>query len=178
MAASEGMPIKGEAIRASSRGFTYIEMIIVIAVIGLLMMTSYSSFTNTLETRALDNTASEILMAMQTAKWQAAGTKLNHRVRFSDADGSWTFRIERESTSGTWTILPGTIPKRISSKFDVTLSLPSSQDIIFLATGFVSNYQSTKNSITLASPKLRTLNQPSQRMIRFLVGGSVQFLKS
>jgi len=159
-------------------GYTLIEIVLVLAIIGILMATVVPTFIHSQEGKLLDNAANQILMTMQTAKWRAADTKLNHRVRFSSSGSLWTYRIERETSPGTWTLVPGTTLTQISSGFEVTMNLPTSQDAIFQATGFVSNYQSSKNSIILISPKLRTLSQPYQRIIRLFAGGSVQCSKT
>jgi prepilin-type N-terminal cleavage/methylation domain-containing protein len=167
-----------EPVMTKVQGFTFIEIVVVLAILGALMMISIPSISHTLEIRALDNTASDIFMSLETAKWQAAAAKLNHRVRFSSDDGAWTYRVEKESSPGVWTTIAGAGPKKISTKFTFTPNLPTGQAVVFLATGFVSNYDSLKNSITLESPKLRTLGEPSQRVIRIFAGGSVRYLKS
>jgi prepilin-type N-terminal cleavage/methylation domain-containing protein len=165
-------------MKRASRGFTLIEVIVVIGIIAIMTVASIPGITNTLEARALDGTARDILMALQTAKWKAASDKYNYRVRFSQVGASWKYQIEREAVSGTWTTAPGTLQKSISSKFGVTLTLPTTKDVIFTPTGFVSNIDSTKNSIMITSAKLASLSQQSNRTVRFYAGGSILFLKS
>jgi prepilin-type N-terminal cleavage/methylation domain-containing protein len=165
-------------MKSSSRGFTLIEVIVVIGIIAIMTVASIPGITNTIEARALDGTARDILMSMQTAKWKAASDKYNYRVRFSQVGSSWKYQIEREAVSGTWTAAPGTLQKSVSSKFSVTVSLPTTKDVIFTPTGFISNCDSTKNSIMITSAKLASLSQPSNRTVRFYAGGSIVFLKS
>jgi len=160
------------------RGYTLLEIVLVLSILGILVMAFFPTFTHSSEIRLLDNAANQILMAMQTAKWQAADTSLKHRVRFSSSNNVWTYRVEREATSGNWTLAAGTALTQISTTFEVTVNLPATKDVIFETTGFVSNYDGSKNTITLASPKLRTLNQPYQRIVRLFAGGSVQCAKS
>ena len=160
------------------RGFSLVEMMIAVAILaGLVTMVTVSSF-NSQYVRALDNTASEILMAFQTAKWQAASTRMVHRVRFISSGGAWTYVIEREATAGTWTQMPGSRLAKIPSKITAAVNLPAGLAVTFQGTGFVSSYDATKNSIVLSSAKLASLGQPANRMIRFLAGGSVQFTRS
>jgi hypothetical protein len=99
-------------------------------------------------------------------------------VRFSVSGTTTSYIIERELTAGTWSTAPGSVLKSIPNKLGVTLTLPSTKDVIFTPTGFVSNYDSTKNSIVVSSAKLASLSQPSNRTIRFYAGGSIQYLKS
>jgi prepilin-type N-terminal cleavage/methylation domain-containing protein len=165
-------------MKSSSRGFTLIEVIVVIGIIAIMTVASFPTIANTMETRALDGAARDVLMAMQTAKWKAASDKYNYRVRFSQVGTSWKYQIEGEAVSGTWTTAPRTVQKSIPSKFGVTLSLPTTKDVIFTPTGLVSNCDSTKNSIMISSAKLASLSQQSNRTVRFYAGGSILFLKS
>jgi prepilin-type N-terminal cleavage/methylation domain-containing protein len=178
MSQKNSLQRRNAPVKAGHRGYTLIEIVLVLAIIGILMTAVVPTFTHSQEVRLLDNAANQILMTMQTAKWRAADTKLNHRVRFSSSGSLWTYRVERESSPGTWTLVQGTTQTQISASFEVTMNLPTSQDVIFQSTGFVSNYQGSTNSITLASPKLRTLSQPYQRIIRLFAGGSVQCSKT
>ena len=164
--------------RNAARGFTFIELIAVVGIIGILTVASFPSILNALEARALDGAGRDVLMALQTAKWKAASDKYNYRVRFVQVGAVWNYVIEREATSGTWTTAPGSFLKSIPKKFSVTVTLPTTQDVIFTPTGFVSNCDSTKNSIMITSAKLAALNQPANRTVRFYTGGSIQFLKS
>jgi prepilin-type N-terminal cleavage/methylation domain-containing protein len=165
----------------TGRGFSLIEVLVVIGIMGILMIGSYPSIRNTLETRALESTARDIQSSMQTAKFQAVTTKLDHRLRFDNSQGPWTFVIEREVTSGSWVRMPRILPKTISSKLTVTLTLPdvpAVKTVVFDSVGMVSNFDTTKNTILLQSPKLQTLRQPDRRTIVFYNGGSVRYIKS
>jgi hypothetical protein len=89
-----------------------------------------------------------------------------------------SYITEEQITAGTWTTAPKSVWKSIPNKLTVTLSLPTTNDVQFTSTGFVYNYDSTKNSIVISSAKLSSLSQPANRTIRFYAGGSIQFLKS
>jgi prepilin-type N-terminal cleavage/methylation domain-containing protein len=165
-------------MKSTSRGFTLIEVIVVIGIIAIMTVASIPGISNVIEARALDGAARDVLMALQTAKWKAAADRYNYRVRFSQVGTSWKYQIEGEAVSGTWTTAPGTLQKSISSKFSVTLTLPTTKDVIFTPTGFVYNIDSTKNSIMITSAKLASLSQQSNRTVRFYAGGTILFLKS
>lgn len=159
------------------KGFALIEIMVVVAIIGIMALIFYPNIVNTLETRKLENTARDIMATLQRAKFQAVKTRLNHRVRFLQESGNWFFLIEREDTPTNWNVMPGFIRKSISSKFNVTINLPG-DTVQFSPLGFVSNYSTALNSISLQSPNLQSQNQPDQRIISVFIGGSIQYVKT
>jgi prepilin-type N-terminal cleavage/methylation domain-containing protein len=161
-----------------NKGFTLIEILVVLAILGILMLASYPSVLNSLETRSLENCARNILTSMQQAKFLAVNTKLDHRVIFSNATGSWAYWIEEESSPGTWTRLAKYPHNEIPSKLTSTIDLPASQAVEYSSVGFVTNYDSLHNTITIQSAKLKTYTQPDLRILTFLAGGSIQYTKS
>ena len=165
------MPIK-------NKGFTLIELLVAIAIIGIMVGSFYPSILNSLETRSLENEAREILMTMEQTKFRAVKSKLNHRIRFDSSTGQLRYLVEREDTPGTWNEIPGVISKTMSSKFNITLNLPTLDVVVFSPLGFVTNYDTDNNNITIQSDKLKGFNQPDQRVVRVLAGGSIQYIKS
>lgn len=168
-------------MKHTGRGFTLLEVLVVIGIMGILMLSSYPSIMNSLETRDLEGTARDIQSSMQTARFQAVTTKLNHRLRFDNSRGPWTFVIERELTSGNWVTMPRHFARTISPKLNVILDLPdvpAAKTVVFDSVGMVANFDTTKNSITLQSLKLLTHRQPDLRTIFFYNGGSVKYVKS
>jgi prepilin-type N-terminal cleavage/methylation domain-containing protein len=164
-----------------NRGFSLLEMLIVIGVMGILMVAAYPSILNTLENRGLDSTARDVQTSLQVAKFQAINTKLNHRVRFDNTTGPWTYVIEREVASGNWVRMPKFLPKVISGKYTVTVTLPdvpATKTVVFDSVGLVANFDTTKKTISLQSPKLRRFGQPDLRTIVFYYGGTIQYIKS
>ena len=162
--------------RKRNKGFTFIEIILVVGILGMLSLIFYPDVRRTLEVRLLENEARDILTTMQRAKFQAVKTKLSHRVRFIYENNEWTFQIEREESPGQWSLMPGFIRKMISSKFQVTIDLPS-QIVEFSPLGFISNYDNEHNSITLQSTKLKSYSQPDLRVISVYAGGSIRYLE-
>jgi prepilin-type N-terminal cleavage/methylation domain-containing protein len=160
----------------STKGFTLIEILLVVGIIGLLLLASYPSLRNTLKTRDLENRAREVLTSFQQAKFQSVKFKLNHRVRFDNSTGHWIYYVERETSYGVWQSLPGWIGKSLPSSFVVTVNLPI-QQIIFTPLGLVQNYNPTLHSVSLQNPDLSTVSQSNVRIINVFAGGSIQYVK-
>ncbi len=159
------------------KGVTLIEMLIVIGLLGLVILMSFPSIRNSMETRSLDNAAKDILTTMQRAKFQAVKTKLDHRIRFEELTGYWVYYVEREETPDVWTLMPGGARISIPDKFNVTVTLPS-EIVTFSPLGFVIDFDSMQNSVTLQSPKLNQYGRPDQRTVSVFAGGSVNYSKN
>jgi len=169
---------KGSFIRGRRvSGFTLIEVLVVLAILGILTMALYPSIKNAMEIRGFDNAGRDILTTLQMAKWQAVTSQHFHRVRFAQDSAGWTYRIEIEKPYGTWTLMAGRSVKRVPMEFGLVLTLPASLSVVFDTTGYISNFDSTKNSIALSSSRLALLGEPNVRQVRFFVSGSTQFLK-
>jgi len=168
------------------RGFTLIEVLLVVAIIGILMLVSYPNIKNSLEVRGLENEAREILSTLQQAKFQAVKFKLNHRVNFDNSLGYWVYFIEKEVSYNTWVEVPKFRRRSIPNKFAVTVNLPN-QYLGFTPLGLAfmdlipdqgTVYSATQNNISLQSPNIQRQGQPSTRTIVIYAGGSVQYTKS
>lgn len=164
-------------VRSRLKGFTLIEVVIVIAIIGIIALATYPSIQNTLQVRTLENSAKDILTTMQRAKFQAIKTKLDHRVRFDLRNNIWYFFIEQETGLSTWTKMAGFVDKSIPPQFNVTMSLQD-QTVVFSSLGFVSNFVTAHNSIILQSDKLKGYNRDDERIINVYAGGSIQYVKA
>ena len=165
------------SFRAGMPGFTAIEILVVLLIVGVMAAAIFPAVMHTLETRSLDGTAREILMGMQRARFQAVKTHVDHRLRFVHGSSGWAYYIEKETTSGQWSVIQGFIKKTISSDFSVTVNLPS-QEVIFSPLGFAANIDSAQNSVTIQSPSLQSYNQADSRIVSVYPGGSVRFSKT
>lgn len=121
------------------KGFTLIEIVIVIAIIGVIALAMYPSIHNTLQTRMLENSARDILTTMERAKFQAVKTKLNHRVTFERRNDIMYFFIEQETAPNTWQKMEGFVDKSIPPQFDAFVALWN-QTVEFSSLGLVRNF--------------------------------------
>jgi prepilin-type N-terminal cleavage/methylation domain-containing protein len=166
----------GKGVPSVASGFTLLETVVVVAIIGILGVVSWPSIQNSFEIRGLDNAARDILTSMQLAKWKAVSSKYPHRVRFAQDAAGWTYRIEIEKPTGTWTLYKAGSVKRVLKNLIVTLTLPADKSVVFDSSGYISGFDSTKNQIALSSSKIALLGEPSIRRVRFYASGSTQFI--
>jgi len=160
---------------SARKGFTLVEIMVAVAIIGAMALIFYPNIINTLESRKIEGSAREILITLQRAKFQAVKTKLNHRVRFEALGEGWVYYIEKEDNPTEWNTIHGFIRKSIPSEFQVDVDFPD-ETVEFSPLGFVANYSSTQNTITLQSLKLATYDKPDERIIKALAGGSIQYI--
>lgn len=167
--------------RSSARGFTLIEILVVVGIMGIFLVVSYPSILNVMAVRNLDNTTREVQTYLHQAKLRAVDTKIVHRVRFHQPEGTfWAYEIERLQVDGTWVRVPGPPRKTVSRLFNVTVDLPvdgSDPVAIFSPLGSVANFAVGQNSIVLQSPKLDRPSQMDERVISLFMGGSIHYAK-
>lgn len=159
------------------KGFTLIEMTVVVAILGIMMISSYPNILNALETRTLENSAKDILMLCHQARYLAVSTKLNYRVKFSNTTG-WLYWIEEQNEAGTWSRLARFLPREIPHKLAASVNLPGELTVEYSSIGYVANFDGLHNRVTLRSDKLRAYGRPDLRILMIYAGGSIQFIKS
>ncbi len=173
--------------RPARRGFTLIEVLVVVGIMGILMAVAYPSILNTMAVRNLENSSRQIQTYLQRTKLQAVDSKINHRVRFYQVDGNWVYEMERmqadlttEPSTVSWVRVPGPPRKTISPRFDVTITLPvAGPDFVieFSPVGAVANFDVNRNAIVLRNPNLDRPGQMDERVISLFMGGSIHYAK-
>ncbi len=171
--------LKSQRARFSSaeKGMTLVEVVVSMAIIGIVAVVIISNFRNTQALRELEGSARDIQATLHKARFQAVRMRLNHRVNFIQERSTWYFSIEREDSPGVWNSLAGSTKKSISQKFNVTVNLPN-QMVIFSPLGFISNFNSYQNSISLQSPELQRNRQPDLRVLSVFAGGAIKYTKT
>ena len=163
--------------KRDQKGFTFIEVLLVVAILGMLSLMLMPDIQRVTEIRKIENEARGILSTMQRAKFQAVKTKLDHRIRFFSDQNELFFQIEREETADQWNLMPGFIRKMVSPKFMVDVDFPNNI-VEFSSLGFIENFDNEHNSITLQSEKLKSCGQPDLRVISVFAGGSIRYIES
>jgi prepilin-type N-terminal cleavage/methylation domain-containing protein len=166
------------ASQRSQHGFTLIEALVVMAVIGGLMVVMFPGIMNSLETRDLENSTRDIQTTLQQARYRAVNDKVHYRVRFAQDHGAWRMFLESQDAAGDWDPVPGFFVKTISPRFVFTLNLPASHAVEFSPVGIVEGYDSTHNTMTLQSTRLKDKRQPDLRVLTIFGGGTIRYVRT
>ncbi|MBN2206348.1 MAG: prepilin-type N-terminal cleavage/methylation domain-containing protein [Candidatus Aminicenantes bacterium] len=160
----------------SGRGFTFIEIMVVVSLIGLTALAIYPSINNIMRTRTFDNAAKDILTTMQQTKHLAVRAKISHRIRFLQRENIWRYVVEHETADGNWVRVPGQIEKTVPPEFAATVSLPA-QSVTFSALGYVTDFTVNQNTVTLQSERLTGALQDDLRVVSVYAGGLVRYAR-
>jgi len=154
-------------------GFTVIEILIAVGILGLMAVMLMPAIQNSLETRNLESVAQEIKSNLQKAKFQAVRTKMHHRLRFLYESGRWSYLIERQEIPNNWVIIPESQEQIIPDQFTLTVIIPD-QNIEYSQLGLISNYDDSLNQIQIQSSHLSKYSQSDSRYIFIYRGGRIE----
>jgi len=167
--------------RPSARGFTLIEILVVLGIMGIFMIASFPSILNVLAVRNLDNATRQVQTYLQMTKLQSVSTKVVHRVRFFQPEGTyWSYDMERLLVDGTWARVGQAPRKSISQNFNVTVDFPQAgadRVAVFSPLGTFPEFAVDQNSLTIQSPKLDRPDQMDERVLSIFMGGSIHYAK-
>jgi len=167
--------------RPAAGGFTLLEILVVLGIMGIFMVVSYPSILNTMAVRNLENTTRQIQTYLQQTKLQAVSTRIVHRVRFFRVDASfWAYDMERLQANGTWIKAQGAPRKTIPNRLNVTITFPAAgadHVAVFSPLGTFPQFAINQNSITLQNPNLDRPGQMDERVLSIFLGGSIHYSK-
>ncbi len=168
------------------KGFSLIEIIVVVAIIGILSLASYPSILNVLETRSLEGTARDLLTTLETARYTAVNEKVPCRVRFFQENNEWRYLVEIQvrdvdKTTVSWTTARKFLKRSLPPRYNPQLQLPVDQSIVFSPLGMIANYDFTSpqsHRIILQSQKLKNYGKEDLRIVNVYAGGSIAYIKA
>jgi prepilin-type N-terminal cleavage/methylation domain-containing protein len=167
--------------KRAPRGFTLIEILVVLGILGIFLAASFPSILKVLAVRNLDNATRQVQTYLQMTKLRAVDTKIVHRVRFYQADeGYWVYEMERLQPDGTWARVGEAPRKTIPAEFNVTVTFPADgadHQAVFSPLGTFPEFAVNQNSLTLQSPKLDRPDQMDERVLSIFMGGSIHYAK-
>ena len=167
--------------RPAAGGFTLLEILVVLGIMGIFMVVSYPNILNTMAVRNLENTTRQIQTYLQQTKLQAVSTRIDHRVRFFRVDASyWAYDMERLQANGTWIKAQGAPRKTIPNRVNVTITFPAAgadHVAVFSPLGTFPQFAINQNSITLQNPNLDRPGQMDERVLSIFLGGSIHYSK-
>jgi type II secretion system protein H len=169
--------LSARCARRRPEGFSIVELMIVLVIVGLIVTFSYPTIQRALEKRSLESAAREIMATLQRAKLEAIKSGLNSRVKFEKKHNEWFYYMEKENSSGDWSQVSGFLKKSIPADLNVDMKLKN--DIAeFTPLGLVANYEANKNTISIDNPSLKGPNQDDKRVITLYEGGAVHYQKA
>jgi type IV fimbrial biogenesis protein FimT len=88
------------ARNARSHGFTLVETMVVVVMLGLLLVVAIPNFANSNRRRRAEAAAEEISTTLQIARQRAIATRVPFRVVFDETEE--TYWSERSANDSTW----------------------------------------------------------------------------
>jgi len=128
--------------RSSAGGWTLPEMLLVVAIVGLLIKISIPTIQNTILAFNLSAAGSTVAGAIQQTRYQAIMIGCPYTIAFTA--GTQTYQVQTEAISGTPPVCASTysnVGSAISWSGEAGINLVTSTTFTFLANGTVSATQ-------------------------------------
>ncbi|MEO0645364.1 MAG: prepilin-type N-terminal cleavage/methylation domain-containing protein [Cyanobacteria bacterium J06650_10] len=156
------MVYKKEYISHSSSGFTMIELLVVVTMIGLIAAISAPSWMGFLTRQRLNAARTDLLGVLRTAQQDAQALQRSKTVEFSSTDLSVTVK-SGDSATGVTTVLG---ESALGKKFSLTTAPSTSSSIVF-------DYDGAVRTEDLIAIKIEDDNSSAQScvIVTTLLGG-------
>ncbi len=144
--AAPGDPPVARSRRSAARGWTLMELLVVVAIIGLILKISLPSIQNTILAYRLSAAASSASGAIQQNRYQSVMIGCPYTIAFTA--GSTTYQVQTEAISGTPPVCAGSYTNSGSAVPWTSgggISVSPSTTFTFTANGIVSASQGGSN---------------------------------
>jgi len=166
-----------KSLRENSSGYTLVELLIVVSIIGLISLVSVPSFIVMFRSAKMKTSLQNFSADLRGARQAAISKNLRTRVSFDTGlTGTRAYSVwleTKDSTSGvaTWTKTVDRnleLPIYFSSTTFTDDDLDGLNDVIFLPNGTIDKYPVAGGSVTLTTDQKIT---PNVRVFTFKISG-------
>ncbi|MEO1211554.1 MAG: type II secretion system protein [Cyanobacteria bacterium J06638_20] len=140
-----------QGFRKQEAGYTLLETMVVLAIIGALMAIAVPSFAHILDVRLLNNAQDQILQTLRQAQRESQYQRVNYRASFREVDGVVQGSIHPSTALPTdiaWTNLPAGI--RIDAT--ATTFYQNRQGVYFIQFNYRGNVSGRLGRMTVHRP--------------------------
>jgi len=135
--------------KINKEGFTFIELILVAVIIGIIIALSTPLFRTTFNTLQLESLSSNLAKFIRYSQERAIVERLRYRLVFNDSQHKYWLEVEKDPLNGAGEF------QRLKSRWGKVHSVPEG---IFLETGkkkinFYPDGKTSKNTIYLSNKK-------------------------
>ena len=139
---------RGNASRSNSRGFSLIEITVVLAIMGMMVTVGFPAMQEWLERYRTRNAASEIAAVIQLQRMRAVSQNTSFSIAFNDTDATYTLFQGDPATGTMLDVIPRPLPFGVtySGGGGDPINIPS-DEIIFHPDGSLNDSTATTDDV-------------------------------